>query len=141
MTEVVVEELFASSALGDDPIFVAYLPDRPPVTSAEGGIEMSQSRLEFAFFEPGELGILTAHSHEKGDLSTLMDYVCRHFGVTEALFINVIGPELVDALTGFEWARRTIGGETMDCLEGEWHLTEQRGRRPRHNENSTSNGI
>lgn len=119
----VVEQLFESNSLTDDPIFVAWLSERTTVTHADAdGLETTQSRVEFAFFEPGELGVLTAHSEERGDLRRLIDHCCQHFGVQQVAFLNVISARLADVLDGFEETTRTIGGHPMDCLEGTWRL-------------------
>lgn len=127
--DVVVDELFERSALSDDPIFAAYLPDRETWT-VENGAEITESNLQFAFFEPGEVGILTAESEREGDMSTLVDHVCQHFGVTDVVFINVLSSDLRNKLNGFEETTREIGGEQMRCLEGEWDVDRARRAEP-----------
>lgn len=118
--DVVVEQLFEETDLSDDPVFVAYLPERDTLTVAENGVDITGSNVQFAFFEPGELGVLTVESEETGDFSTLLDHVCDHFGVDDVLFINVVSQSLADAVHGFERTARMIGGVEMDCLEGTW---------------------
>ena len=121
-TEVVVEELFAGSMLSaDDPVFVTYLPDRPPLRVAENGAGITKSNVQFSFFDPGEISVLTAESAVEGDFSTLMDHVCRHFGADHVVFVNVVTSDLAEKLHGFEWTQREIGGHVMDCLEGTWN--------------------
>lgn len=118
--DVEICELFEESALSDDPVFAAYLPDRDPVVELESGAELTRSNLQFCFFEPGEIGVLTAESQVEGDMSTLLDRVCRHFGETDVVFYNVLSKTLAEKVRGFEWTERTLNGEPMRCLEGEW---------------------
>jgi hypothetical protein len=125
MPEVVVEELFDNSGLSDDPVFVACLPARETRVVAENGVEITASNVQFAFFQPGEVGVLTAESAQEGDMSTLLDHVCRHFGVTEVAFINVLSQRLAAKLHGFEATERVIGGARMQCLEGRWHIDRE----------------
>jgi hypothetical protein len=119
---ITVEHLFDRTALTDDPVFVAYLEDRDTRVVAENGVAITASNIQFAFFEPGEIGILTAESAREGDMSTLVDNVCRHFGTTSVTFINVLNRDLDEKLRGFVETRREIGGEEMRCLEGEWQV-------------------
>lgn len=127
---IAIEQLFDRSALSPDPVFGAYHRDRAVLEVPETGVEITASNIQFAFFEPGELGILTAESAREGDMSTLVDHACRHFGVTHVLFINVLSDELAAKLRGFEPVRRSIGGEEMDCLAGEWQVAVRGGVPP-----------
>lgn len=124
--EVVVERepIHERTALSDDPVFAAYIPERDPLVVLDFGVELTKSNVQFAFFEPGEIGVLTVESAVKGDMARLLDTVCRHFGASQVVFINVIGAGLADVLHGFESTTRTFGGESMHCLEGEWRLDE-----------------
>lgn len=123
INDVEVNLLFEESQISDDPIFVATLPQRD-VRDEVDGVTVTKSNLQFAFFNPGELGILTVETQEDGDFSTLMTAVCKHFGVNEVAFLNVIGSKLAEAVNGFEETQRELMGEPARCLEGTWDVDQ-----------------
>lgn len=121
ITDVTVDVLFDESNISSDPVFIATLPQRE-TRDELGDVEVTRSNLQFSFFNPGELGVLTVETAEDGDFSTLMTGVCKHFGVDSVVFLNVISSNLVEAVDGFEKTERKLMGMPAQCLEGTWDV-------------------
>ena len=106
--EITVEQIATTEDTGD------------PVFEARCG----EAYLTFLFppEEPHDVWIHHVHSPEPGGMSAMLDFICEEYECESLRFVNVLNDNLLEKVDGGTVVEETFAGETIQCLDVEWHV-------------------